>query len=200
MKKISVHLGFIMLLLIGLAVLTMGFIRIYTKHDSNLVKVINVDGMRVNKAIEMLESMGLEGVVTDTVYKDGVKKLAVINQNPAAGLEVKRGRKIYLVVNTDKVPMVMVPDLAEKTSLQQAQSILQRVHLRLGKVIERMDPSVRTRNDEPVLAQYEAGTTTPIAAGTLIERNSEIDLVIGVTGNNYESDTTGLETSVSELP
>jgi len=133
MKKIGVHLGLMGLLLIVLATATMFFLRVYTKHDGELVKVKDLDGIKSNKAIEVLESMGLEGVVTDTVFKDGAKKLAVVNQNPAAGLNVKRGRKIYLVINTDKVPMVMMPDLAEKTSLPQAQSILKRAHLRRSR-------------------------------------------------------------------
>ena len=199
MKKIGIHLGLMGLLLIVLATATMFFLRVYTKHDGELVKVKDLDGIKSNKAIEVLESMGLEGVVTDTVFKDGAKKLAVVNQNPAAGLNVKRGRKIYLVINTDKVPMVMMPDLAEKTSLPQAQSILKRAHLRLGKIIRQVDASVRTKNDEPVLAQYESGTNQILAPGTLVERNSEIDLVIGVPANYFDSDSTAIDV-VDQLP
>jgi len=199
MKKIGIHLGLMGLLLIVLATATLFFLRVYTKHDGELVKVTDLNGIQSTKAIEILQSMGLDALVTDTVFKDGAKKLAVVNQNPAAGLKVKRGRKIYLVINTDKVPMVMMPDLAEKTSLPQAQSILKRAHLRLGKIIRQIDASVRTKNDEPVLAQYESGTTHLLAAGTLIERNSEIDLVIGVPSNYFDIDSTAMDI-IDELP
>ena len=39
MKKIGVHLGLMGLLLIVLATATMFFLRVYTKHDGELVKV-----------------------------------------------------------------------------------------------------------------------------------------------------------------
>jgi beta-lactam-binding protein with PASTA domain len=190
MNKIGMHLGLVALVLVSLAVGTLAFLNIYTKHDSKQVEVISLDGVKAERAISMLDDLGLEAVVMDTVYKDGAKKLAVINQNPAAGQMVKKGRKVYLVVNTDKVPMVMVPDLAEKTSLPQARNILLRSHLRVGNIIRQIDASVRSKNDEPVLAQYEAGTTTPIPSGTLIERNSTIDLVIGIPADYYKTDST----------
>ncbi len=199
MKKLGIHLGLMGLLLIVLATITLFLLRIYTQHDGELVQVSNLEGVKASKAIELLENLGLEGVVTDTVYKDGAKKMAVINQNPAAGLNVKRGRKVYLVINTDKVAMVMMPDLAEKTSLPQAQSILKRAHLRLGKIIRQVDASVRSKNDEPVLAQYESGTNQIVAPGTLVERNSEIDLVIGVPANYFDSDSTSVDVE-DEMP
>lgn len=163
-----------------LATLTLYGIRFYTNHDSELIEVTDLEGLNVDKAIEQLDGIGLVGVVTDTVYKDGVPKLSVINQNPVSGLQVKPGRKVYLVINTNDIPMVEVPSLAGQTSLQQAKNILLRRHLKVGRVIEKVHPSVRSRSDEPVLAQYKHGTKEEIKGGSLIERNSQIDLVIGI--------------------
>lgn len=190
MKKFGIHLGSIGVITIVLLLGTLRYLDIYTNHYSTLIQVENLEGLTASKAIVKLESMGLQSEVTDTVYKDGAKKLSVINQNPEAGLMVKPGRKVYLVINTDKVPMVMVPDLAEKTSLPQARNILLRRYLKVGNIIKEVTASVRTKNDEPVLAQYESGTTNVIKPGTLIERNSKIDLVVGISSDYYSSDST----------
>ncbi|PCJ66532.1 MAG: hypothetical protein COA58_07065 [Bacteroidetes bacterium] len=186
MKKIAIHLGIIALIVVLLAFGTLWFLDVYTNHGSELIKVENLEGVSSKKALILLEEVGLEGIVIDTVYKDGAKKLTVINQNPEGGLNVKQGRKVYLVINTDQVPMVEVPDLANRTSLPQATSILLRRHLKVGKIIKEVNSSVRTRSDEPVLAQYKSGTTTDIKPGTMLPRNSKIDLVIGITADYYE--------------
>lgn len=177
-----------------LAVGTLWYLDIYTNHDSELIEVQNLDGKTSREALNILKEAGLQGVVTDTVYKDGVPKNTVINQNPVAGLTVKPGRKVYLVINTNKVPMVAVPDLAGKTSLSQAKNMLVRRHLKVGKIIKQVNASVRTKSDEPVLAQYEAGTTKTISANTLIERNSSIDLVVGISADYYDApDSTSVQ-------
>ena len=172
------------------------FLDTYTKHDDALVQIPNLEGIRASKALSVLDVLELQGMVSDTVYKDGAKKLAVINQNPVAGLDVKKGRKVYLVINTGDVPMVIVPDLAEKTSLQQATNILLRSHLKVGQVIKVVNSSVKTKNDEPVLAQYISGTTEELVPGTEIERNSEVDLVVGITADYYLSDSTAVDIGI----
>jgi beta-lactam-binding protein with PASTA domain len=195
MKRILIHLGIMGAIVAVLAVGTLWYLDIYTKHNSELIEVQNMEGENARTALRALRDAGLEGVVTDTVYKDGARKNAVINQNPDAGLMVKTGRKVYLVVNTSKVPMVEVPDLAGKTSLTQAKNMLIRKHLKVGKIIKEINESVRTKSDEPVLAQYYSGTSNEIAPKTLIERNSTVDLVIGISSDYYESDSIALSAS-----
>ena len=172
------------------AVVTVGtlwYLDIYTNHRSELIEVANLEGKTAKDALLLLKNGGLEGLIIDTVYKDGVAKNVVVNQNPVAGLEVKPGRKVYLIVNTSKLPMVAVPDLAGKTSLNEARNMLLRCHLKVGHVIKEINSSVKTKSDEPVLAQYTAGTTNTILPNTLIERNSSIDLVIGVSANYFDT-------------
>ena len=192
MKKILIHFGLIcsVSILIGLGVLW--YLKIYTNHDSDLIEVIDLSGKDSNDALKYLENIGLEGEVTDTVYKDGVEKLAVINQNPAPGMMVKPGRKIYLVININSIPMVSVPDLANKSSLSQARNILIRKHLKLGKLTEQISSFVKSKNDQPILAQYYPGTDKPIKPGTMVERNSLIDLVVGISGS-IDSDSVNLQ-------
>ncbi|MDG1757401.1 MAG: PASTA domain-containing protein [Bacteroidia bacterium] len=182
MRKILINFGLISFLSILIAFGTLWYLNIYTNHDSVLIEVADLSGLAADDALNLLAEADLEGEVTDTVYKDGVEKLSVINQNPIAGMKVKPGRKVYLVININTIPMVKVPDLANKTSLSQARNILIRKHLKIGKITEQISLSVRTENDQPVLAQYYPGTTNPIKPETEVERNSEIDLVVGVYG------------------
>ena len=192
MKKILIHFGLICFIsiLIGLGVLW--YLKIYTNHDSDLIEVTDLSGKDSNDALKYLENIGLEGEVTDTVYKDGVEKLAVINQNPAPGMMVKPGRKVYLVININSIPMVSVPDLANKSSLSQARNVLIRKHLKLGKLTEQISSFVKSKNDQPILAQYYPGTDKPIKPGTMVERNSLIDLVVGISGS-IDSDSVNLQ-------
>lgn len=192
MKKILIHFGLIcsISILIGLGVLW--YLKIYTNHDSDLIEVTDLSGKDSNDALKYIENIGLEGEVTDTVYKDGVEKLAVINQNPAPGMMVKPGRKVYLVININSIPMVSVPDLANKSSLSQARNILIRKHLKLGKLTEQISSFVKSKNDQPILAQYYPGTNKPIKPGTMVERNSLIDLVVGISGS-MDSDSVNLQ-------
>lgn len=189
MRKIIKHLGIILLLSALLIAGALFGVRFYTNHDSDLIEVVDLEGELSQAAINHLSDLGLEGIVTDTVYKDGAKMLTVINQNPVAGLKVKPGRKVYLVINTGKIPMVEVPDLAGKTSLEQAKNILNRRHLKVGNVTKQVNSSVRSKTDKPVLDQYKSGTRDRIKAGSLIERNSKIDLVVGVPSGISSTDS-----------
>jgi hypothetical protein len=47
-----------------------------------------------------------------------------------------------------------------------------------------------------VLAQYIAGTTEELVPGTEIERNSEVDLVVGIAVDYYLSDSTAVDIGI----
>lgn len=164
------------------AVLIIGvffFLNFFTNHDDELIPVPKLEGVRVDKAIQMLEEADFEYEITDTVYRDGQPLLSIVVQNPVAGFEVKKGRKIYLVLNSDVIPDVEMPDLAGKTSYKQAVRLLENRGLNIGRKIKMPDPHVKDPDSEPVLRQYLAGDTIDIAPGRKIKRHTRIDLVVG---------------------
>ncbi len=187
MKRILKHLGLMAAVVVALILLALLILKWYTNHNDTLVVIPHIEGKLSGEAIQKLEDAGLRAEVVDTVYKDGARKLEVINQNPASGLKVKHGRRVYLVINSDAIPMVEIPDLVGRTSLSQAKNMLSRQGLRLGRVIERPSDFVKSRADEPVIGQYVHGDSVNLKAGSLIERNSIIDLVIGVPRNSSDS-------------
>ncbi len=159
----------------------------YTGHGDPHVQTPNVEGERIDKAIRILEEGGFEYEITDTVYRDHQELLSIIDQNPEPDIEVKKGRKIYLVINSDEIPDVEMPDLAGKSSYSQAIRILKNRGLVPGKKITRPHASILDPDSEPVLSQRIAGDTTEILPGTLIQKHSKIDLVVGTMMKITES-------------
>ncbi len=180
MKKTFRSIIFIALTTLVLVGGVLLFIHTYTKHSQELVKVPEIEGLRIDKAVRVLENGGFNYEITDTVFRDGVPLLSIIDQIPEAGFEVKSGRKVYLVLNAEQIPDVEMPDLAGKTSFTQAERILKNRGIRVGQKIERQLAGIMDAASEPVLEQRYPNSDKQIPSGTKIERNSTIDLVVGV--------------------
>lgn len=145
--------------------LMLGF---FTEHGQ-YIKIPNFKGIFVNDIDEFIADYPLEYVITDSVYNLKEPKGIVLEQDPAPDAEVKRGRKIYLTVNAimnQQVPMPNLIDLSER----QATSLLQTYGLEIGN--KYYVPGL-----PPVLDQKFKGQT--IKPGTLIDKGSSIDLVLG---------------------
>lgn len=96
-------------------------IDIYTRHGEALV-VPDVKGMRVNESEKVFGSRGLVCLVSDSTYVKDKPAGCILDYNPAAGQKVKKGRTIYLTINTLNVPLQTVPDVADNSSLRQAEA------------------------------------------------------------------------------
>ena len=178
--KLLKTLLFIGLLTMALVGGTLVFIHYYTKHSDALVQVPSVEELRIDKAIRVLEDGGFTYEISDTVFRDGIKLNSIVDQIPEAGFEVKKGRKVFLVVNASEVPDVEMPDLAGKASFSQALRTLENRGLKLGKRIELQMSEIKDPDSEPVIEQRYAGKNEQIPKGTKIKRNSTVDLVVGV--------------------
>jgi len=178
--------GVLVVLLVGIFFV----INQYTGHGEPNVETPNIEGERIDKALQILEDGGFDYEILDTVYRDHQPLLSVIDQNPEPGFKVKKGRKIYLVINSDEVPEVEMPDLAGKTSYRQALRILENRGLVMGKKITKPHESILDPDSEPVLSQHMAGDTLEIAPGTKIKKHSKIDLVVGEMIDRGASDST----------
>lgn len=92
---------------------------IYTRHGEAIV-VPDAKGLTVQQAEKLFRSKDLNFVVSDSTYNRDKKPGIVIDHNPQSGQRVKKGRTIYLTTNTLNVPVQMVPDVADNSSLRQA--------------------------------------------------------------------------------
>ena len=109
------------------------WIAVYTNHGES-VEVPNAVGMLENDARYKLEQLGLNVLATASGYNKRMPAGSVLEQSPAAGARVKPGRVIYLTTNSDNVPTKPLPDVADNSSLREAQAKLTALGFKLGPV------------------------------------------------------------------
>jgi hypothetical protein len=190
MKKIAKHLAIMALCLVVIGWLVFKFLAYYTKHNEPMVQVPNVEGLNYKKAIDVLQKGGFDYEFTDTVFRENFPLMAIIDQTPIPEFEVKKGRKIYLVINTDVIPDVEVPNLANTHSYDQAVRLLRTRGLTVGRKIKRPMPEIKDPNSEPVLALRLAGDSIPIKSYLKVKRGTKIDLVVGSMIIDLATDST----------
>ena len=96
---------------------------VYTHHGETVV-VPDVKGMTTEEAAKMFRNRGLVAVISDTKYVKDKAAGIILELKPGAGEKVKEGRTVYLTVNTLDVPLRVIPDVADNSSLRQAQAKL----------------------------------------------------------------------------
>ena len=155
----------------------MVFLNIVTQHNREL-EVPDFRGMTVEQAIDAADKAGIRVEVIDSVYSQR-NRGKIKSHTPAAGIMVKKGRRILLTVNAVNARKVTVPNLVGY-SLRQAMPELDQRGLELGRLIYKKD--IATNN---VLQQQYKGRT--VTAGTMVEAESVIDLVLGLNSNDCET-------------
>lgn len=109
-------------LIIGVFV-TLRWLDAYTRHGEAVI-VPDVKHKPVSEALRTLEAEGLQGQVTDSTYVKTLPAGCVLEYNPPMNQKVKKGRIIYLTVNTQNVPLMELPDVADNSSLREAEARL----------------------------------------------------------------------------
>jgi beta-lactam-binding protein with PASTA domain len=104
-------------------------LRYYTRHGEG-VPVPKLQGLSVEKAIEILEAQGLNYHI-DSVYQIDKPPGMVVEQDPDQRTNVKLNRTIYLTIITRIAPDVGFPDIFEKTFLE-ARAVLSNYGIKIG--------------------------------------------------------------------
>lgn len=155
-----------------LTVLVILFIfRIITRHGKEIV-VPNVVGMTMQEAKKVARDHHVRIKISDSTYVPKMQKGVIYRQNPAPGSNVKKGRRVIVIVNSIIPKLSKVPNVVGQP-LRQAQGNLNSAKFRVGKLI--YTPDIATNN---VIAQLYKGK--PITPGTEIPSESEIDLEVGL--------------------
>lgn len=95
----------------------------YTLHGESIL-VPNTNGLPLQQARQEFDKRELKIAVVDSDYVKGMPAGAILDQKPAAGAKVKKGRTVYLTINTDEVPKVAIPDIIDNSSFRQAEARL----------------------------------------------------------------------------
>ena len=162
---------FFLVLILGASVL----LGIVTNHGQT-IEVPDLTSMSVQEAKREATRKGLRVEVIDSIFVRRMEKGAVYSQNPKAGAQVKKGRRIMLTINAMNAKKVSVPNLVG-FSMRQAKAELNSRGLALGKLIYVDD--IATNN---VLKQFYRNRE--IRPGRMVESGSEIDLQVGLNASD----------------
>jgi beta-lactam-binding protein with PASTA domain len=104
------HLVLASLFLLGVLMLTMLWLNIYTNHGQKII-MPQLEGMTYQEARKEANKKTFDLIITDSVFLIGKKGGLIQKQNPEAGSEVKENRKIYVTVTKFNPDLVKVKDL-----------------------------------------------------------------------------------------
>lgn len=156
---------------IGLIFLLFLILRFHTRQN-RLIEVPDLHQMPLAQAQELLSDLRLNFEVIDsTQYNPEIPPLSVIEHQPRAHDEVKRGRKIYLTLNPSTYRKVSIPNVVQVT-YRNAASSLRAVGLEVGNITYRNNIG----KDMVLDLRFEGKSISP---GAKIPKTSEIDLVLG---------------------
>lgn len=154
---------------LGIGILATVSLNIITRHGKTVVAP-DFSNMTVSEARAAAEEAGVGIKVTDSVFVRRLPGGVVYRQQPAAGSVVKKGRSIFLTINSVVPRKVVMPNLFGY-SVTEARSELQNRGLNLGRLNYEADMA------NNVLGQFCEGRE--IAAGDLVVSGSVIDLKVG---------------------
>lgn len=163
---------------IALLVLTSVGLKVITRHGQT-VTAPDFTSLSVQEAQSMASQSDVKVKVVDSVFVRRLPGGVVYRQQPKAGATVKKGRSIFLTINSVVPRKVVMPNLYGY-SITEARTELKNRGLNLGNLRYVKDIATNT-----VLGQYCEGKE--VKAGDLVVSGSAIDLKVGV---NREEDQT----------
>ena len=163
------HLLWMLGLSVGIVIVVMLFVKIYSRHGQEYV-MENYTGQGYHD-VEASNNLGLRFVITDSIYSEDTEGGTILSQDPPAGAMIKKGRKVYLTIAASDPEDVVMPDLIDM-SLRQAVSQLMSEGLTIGKL-----DFVESQYRNAIQAQRINGRT--VAAGQKISRGAVVDLTVG---------------------
>lgn len=165
------QLGFAVIAVVVLALLMLQWLKFSTNHG-DFVEVPELTGKTLEVVQMEIDDNDLQMVVQDSAnYNPNYPRYSVIEQSPEAGSLVKENRKIYLTLNPSGYRKIGVPNVIRRT-FRQAKPTIEALGFEVGKIEYANDIG----KDEVLAIKYKGETITP---GTLLEKTSRIDLVLG---------------------
>jgi beta-lactam-binding protein with PASTA domain len=173
-KIFLLNLGVAVLITLVLLIIVLIAVRGYTDHGESFA-IPDFQNMDMKEVSRLIREKDLRFEIIDSIYTENAAPGNVIDQFPVPGFSVKKGRTVFLTICARNPEQVAMPTLTD-ISLRQAVSIMQGVGLNVGKI-----EYVPSEYPNLVLEQKFRGI--PVASGRLIDRGSNIDLVVGKSGS-----------------
>lgn len=174
LKQILIAVVVIIALVIGV----MQWLKVTTNHgEFKVVPDLSKKSLREAKELIVAEQLEIE-VLDSAEYDPKFPRFSILEQNPKSGLQVKEGRKIYVILNPSGYRKISVPKIIEVTK-RNAISQLKAVGLDVGEV-EYVDDIGK---DMVLEIKFEGKTIEP---GEMLPKTSRVDLVCG-NGNDPDA-------------
>lgn len=154
---------------VGVSALALNFM---TRHNRQK-PVPNFIGVHIDEVARAAKRASLELEIADSVFAPIYAGGTVIEQTPAAGVEVKRGRRVFVTITSHSQKMVPVPYVTG-FSLRQARNMIETAGLEIRRL--RYVPNIATNN---VLAEIAGRDTIRRGSNKRLEVGSGVTLVVG---------------------
>ena len=169
------HVGLAVAIAVMILLIVLLWMKIYTHHGKTIA-VPNLTGLTEEEVDDVVSSRKLNFVVIDSVYANDMPRGTVVKQNPKPNSKVKVRRKIFVTMNAINPEKVSMPNLVSLSN-RQAILALENAGLDVGEISYRPDFAVNS-----VLQQNLNGSV--IEEGTMVEKGTTIDLVLGMGLSN----------------
>jgi eukaryotic-like serine/threonine-protein kinase len=174
LKNLFIGVGFF----IGLLIMLLIFLRIYTHHNRSIL-VPDFSDLPVEVAGKQISERNLRYEIFDSVFISSREKGIVVDQHPKPGMAVKKNRKIYFTINANSPEKMLMPDIVGIT-LREARTKIDVAGLKLGRLYYRFDIAKNVVLEQ----QYKGKIVVP---GDTIFKGSAVDLVLGKGLSNERS-------------
>ncbi len=150
---------------------------VFTQHNRHHT-VPDLAGMTMSEAVRAGRGGNLRLEINDSVYRNDMPPRVVLFQRPAAGEQVKSGRRILVTVNASQPMMVRIP-FVTGVSLRQAKSDLATAGFEIEEIIYKPDLAT-----DYVLETRYGGKAITRDKATEAPQGSGITLVVGRNESN----------------
>jgi beta-lactam-binding protein with PASTA domain len=147
-------------------------LNIFTRHNQRK-PVPDFIGIHIDDVRATARREGLRLEVIDSIYAPVYDGGSVIEQLPAGGTEVKKGRRIFVTITSHQQKMVTVP-FVSGYSLRQAKNMIEMAGLEIKEM--RFVPNIATGN---VIAQLAGRDTVRRNSNLQLEVGSGVTLIVG---------------------
>lgn len=183
-----------------LFLLVIFILKIYTRHDES-IQIPDLKGKSEAEARVILEDLGLEMIVTDSLFLPEAAPGTVRDQNPKPGSAVKGGRIVFISIFKKTPPMVPI-NVKEGDHLQIASLRLSNKGIKFNVqyspnnsmigVVMKVEYNGRTLNYGELL---EHGQTVVLTVGEAIDTTVPVPNLFGLTYTDAMNLLNGLNLS-----
>lgn len=150
--------------------ITFSSLESYTNHGEEF-SLPDFSGMTIGQVADVAKQKNLRFEITDSIFSRRKKRGSVLEQDPPPGFKVKKGRRVFLVMNATQPEIIRMPR-AKGVDFKQAWMDLESKGLSVERITYQPDP-----NRHYVLQQKYQGNIINIDED--IEKGAGIELVLG---------------------